>query len=192
MCDNLYELKDYDPPEWATGLKNIPKHKIRLGMYPTPIARWKNTPKLPDEIELSIKRDDMTGITLSGNKVRKLEFILAKALAEGYQAVITCGGSPHSNHGRATAIAARELGLDCHIVVHGPQFEEESLKNPGNILLDCFVGTKFHWIVKKTAAFEYERIVKPKIDEIIEELKTQGIKALCIPVGGSDTTGVFG
>ena len=192
MCDRLYELSKYEPPAWAKDLAYIPQHRVRLGMFPTPISTWKNVPNLPKDIKLSVKRDDMTGSTLCGNKVRKLEFILGKALAEGYDAVITCGGSCQSNHGRATAIAARELGLDCHMVVHSRSFNKDDIKHPANLMLDCFVGTKLHHIVQKTATFEYESVVKPKINEIISNLALAGTKTLCIPVGGSDTTGMFG
>src|SRR5262245_24049996 len=62
-------------------------------------------------VELWVKRDDLTGSVLSGNKVRKLEYLLAEAEAEGADVILTCGGD-QSNHCRATAIAARQRGLD--------------------------------------------------------------------------------
>lgn len=65
--------------------------------------------KVPADVELWIKRDDLTGMQLSGNKVRKLEFLLADALAQGSDCVVTAGGI-QSNHCRATAVAARYLG----------------------------------------------------------------------------------
>ena len=65
-----------------------------------------------------LKRDDMTGSILSGNKVRKLEFIAAKAKSGGFTALITCGGI-QSNHCRATAFVAAQLGLKCHLILRG-------------------------------------------------------------------------
>ena len=63
-------LHKYTCPKWAKNLPNVPKHKLQLAMLPTPIHRW-NLPGLPEEFEIFIKRDDMTGSLLSGNKVRK-------------------------------------------------------------------------------------------------------------------------
>ena len=66
-------------------------------------------------VELFIKRDDNTGAALTGNKVRKLEFLLADALEKGCDSIITCGMAT-SNHCRTTALACARLGLDCHLV----------------------------------------------------------------------------
>ena len=67
-------------------------------------------------MELYVKRDDLTGAELTGNKARKLEFLLADALARGADTVITCGGE-QSNHARATAIAAVRLGLQVRLLL---------------------------------------------------------------------------
>ncbi|KXJ18127.1 putative D-cysteine desulfhydrase 1, mitochondrial [Exaiptasia diaphana] len=93
----------------------------------TPIRDW-TLPGLPSGFSLSIKRDDMTGSTLSGNKVRKLEFLLADALVKGSDCVLTCGGI-QSNHCRATAVAARELGLDCYLFL---RHKEEVINQSNN------------------------------------------------------------
>lgn len=103
----------YQPPKWAEGkLTNVPKHgRLRLANLPTPIHRVNANNsdngilhRLKElNINLYFKRDDATGgIELSGNKVRKLEFLLADALAEGCDSVVTIGGE-QSNHCRATA-----------------------------------------------------------------------------------------
>src|SRR5262245_9362972 len=84
--------------------------KTNLAITPTPLHRL---PKLSAlwGVDLWVKRDDLTGSTLSGNKVRKLEYLLEEARALGADMVVTCGGE-QSNHCRATAVAARQLGLD--------------------------------------------------------------------------------
>ena len=159
-------------------------------MLPTPIMKWKNVPGVPEDIELYVKRDDLTGCGLSGNKIRKLEFILGKAVAEGYDAVITCGRGPQTNHGRATAIAAKELGLECHLVFRGRNFGIDDIK--GNMILNCFVGSKFYFLPDTSNNFEYETVVKAKQEQIAEELAATGKRALTIAVGGSDINGLYG
>lgn len=112
----------YHPPAWTDGLlKNVPKHRLHLANLPTPIHRIGGAKKLDDEsnnycdgilsrlqelnINLYIKRDDATGgVELGGNKIRKLEFLLADALEKGCDSVVTIGGE-QSNHCRATAAA---------------------------------------------------------------------------------------
>uniref|UniRef100_H2ZNP5 Tryptophan synthase beta chain-like PALP domain-containing protein n=1 Tax=Ciona savignyi TaxID=51511 RepID=H2ZNP5_CIOSA len=101
---NYHSLTDYQPPTWAGELKSIPEKRIQLAQLPTPLHKW-TLNNVPAHVELFIKRDDLTGSTLSGNKVRKLEFILASAVSRGCKSVITCG-SMQSNHCRATAVAA--------------------------------------------------------------------------------------
>ena len=71
-----------------------------------------------------IKRDDLTGAVLSGNKARKLEFLLADAARQGADVIITCGGI-QSNHSRATAAAAREAGMDCHLLLNHAQLDQD-------------------------------------------------------------------
>ena len=83
-------------------------------------------------VELYIKRDDLTGAALSGNKIRKLEFVLADALDRNADTVITCGGA-QSNHCRATAIAAAMLGLDCRLLLR----TEDPAKIRRQILTGC-------------------------------------------------------
>ena len=89
--------------------------RIRRARLPTPVEP---TRRLSQQlgVELLVKRDDLTGSSLSGNKIRKLEFLFAEAAAQGADTVITCGGE-QSNHCRATAIAAAELGLRSYLLL---------------------------------------------------------------------------
>jgi len=126
-----------------------------------------------------MKRDDLTGLALGGNKTRKLEFLLGEALSQGCDAVIT-GGAMQSNHCRQTAGAAAAVGLECHLALGGekPPFAD------GNLLLDRLFGAIIHWCGDQTKG---ERIPK-----IAEKLRSKGRKPYVIPYGGSNTVGAMG
>mgnify|MGYP001818188093 FL=1 len=132
---------------------------------------------------LWIKRDDLTGCTLSGNKVRKLEFITAHAQDNGYDTLITCGGV-QSNHCRATAFAGAQLGLQVHLLLRG----EKPAAVDGNLLLDEIAGARVNFYTAR----EYFA----DIDQLFADWQThyaeQGRKALVIPTGGSDGIGAWG
>ena len=127
----------------------------------------------------------MTGATLSGNKVRKLEFILAQAQLDGFDAVITCGGI-QSNHCRATAIAAAQLGLACHLILRGRP--EHGQPAQGNQLLDELAGASIEYVAPKEYFASLDDIFQRQIDQY----GRIGKKALAIPTGGSNGTGIWG
>src|SRR4051812_42213992 len=114
--------------------------RVRLAPLPTPLQRAR---RLGDAlgVELWIKRDDIGSLGLAGNKVRKLEFALGAALADGADCVVTCGAA-QSNHMRATAAAAAQLGLRAILVVRG---EQDDLPPTGNLLLDRLLGAELRW-----------------------------------------------
>ena len=100
----------FQPPAWAKHLVPPPNGRVALAHLPTPCVPWA-CPELHDlGIEWWIKRDDLTGAELTGNKARKLEFLMADALARKCDTVVTIGGL-QSNHCRATAAAARLVGV---------------------------------------------------------------------------------
>lgn len=155
--------------------------KLKLSQGHTPIyCLEKISKKLGKNIY--IKRDDFTGIEVSGNKIRKLEYALAEALAEGAKTIITCGAL-QSNHARATVAACRKLGLDIHLVLRGDEPETFS----GNLLIDRIMGAKVTYL-------SHEAFVNHT--ELMLELKRQyddlGNKAYIIPVGASNGIGNFG
>jgi D-cysteine desulfhydrase len=158
--------------------------RLPLARTPTPLEPL--APALvPPEVEMLVKRDDQSGAVLSGNKVRKLEFLLAEARAQEADLVITCGGA-QSNHARATAIAARGLGLDAELVLR----TEDPARPPppeGNILLDRLVGARIHWI-DHAAWLQRTRIMK----ELAERLRGEGRRPYVIPEGGSNEVGAWG
>jgi len=88
---------------------------------------------------LFIKRDDLTGSPPSGNKVCKLEFLLADALDKKCDTILTCGGI-QSNHCRSTAVAVRQLGLNCYLFLRNPQ-QITDIGCKGNLLLNRMVGS---------------------------------------------------
>lgn len=155
--------------------------RLRLANLPTKVERLQRAWG-KGQAEVYIKRDDLTGCVLSGNKVRKLEFIFADVLEKGCDTVITCGGV-QSNHARTTAFVAARLGLKSALVLRG----EPPAEYDGNLFLDMLAGADSIFISEE----EYE-----KIDEVMEdrkeELKLTGYRPYIIPEGASNELGVFG
>ncbi len=158
--------------------------RLKLCHSPTPL--WRNA-RLDALLGMQvwIKRDDMTAGAAAGNKLRKLEFLLADAQALGATALITCGGA-QSNHARATAIVGRELDLHsllllrCEVPTAPPALT-------GNLLLDRLVGAELRFITPsqyrdRTALLELAR----------QELEQRGHRAYVIPEGGSNGLGAQG
>jgi D-cysteine desulfhydrase len=131
---------------------------------------------------LYIKRDDLTGCGVSGNKVRKLEFSVAEALNQGADTLITCGGI-QSNHARATAVVAARMGLKPFLVLRGPVDSEVD----GNLLLDRLVDAEIEFITKEAYA---------EVDDLMEKvaarLRERGQRPYIIPEGASNEVGYFG
>lgn len=150
-------------------------------LRPTPMHRL---PRLSAEIglDLWVKRDDLTGAALSGNKIRKLELLLGEAVALGADTVITCGGI-QSNHARATAIAAAQLGLRCILILRGA--EPERLE--GNLLLDRLVGASVRWVTP-----EQYRERDAIFAEVEADVRGEGRVPYSVPEGGSSALGAVG
>ncbi|WVZ25146.1 hypothetical protein V8G54_003690 [Vigna mungo] len=186
--------KAYTPPSWASHLHPLPSHVFSLGHLPTPIHRW-NLPNLPTNTELWIKacivaqRDDLSGMQLSGNKVRKLEFLMADAVAQGADSIITIGGI-QSNHCRATAVAAKYLNLDCFLILRTSNLLVD--RDPGltgNLLVERLAGAHVHLISKE----EYSKIGSVTLTNVLKEkLIKEGRRPYVIPVGGSNSLGTWG
>jgi D-cysteine desulfhydrase len=152
---------------------------------PTPIER---RPALDAIVgaEVWIKRDDATGGAEAGNKVRKLEFLLADALGRGAEGVITCGGI-QSNHARATALVCARLGLRCVLYLRVPDPSKTQLQLVGNVLLDRLAGAEICLISpaeyrERGAIMEHARL----------ELMRAGLQAYVVPEGGSNGLGSLG
>nr|XP_058956305.1 uncharacterized protein LOC131783562 isoform X1 [Pocillopora verrucosa] len=185
-ANNLAQLHKYEPPKWASSLKNIPKYFLKLAQRNTPIHPW-NIPNAPKEFSISIKRDDLTGCALSGNKVRKLEFVLADALEKKCDTVITCGGLS-SNHCRTTAVAAKQLGLNCYLLLRSSDQKTVNVGCKGNILLSRMAGSNIILVPE----LKYKAGLQPMMEKMAEKLRQQGSVPYLIEVGGSSYTGSFG
>ncbi len=162
---------------------NYPAH-LEIARKGTPLQKMDRlSQKLG--VEIFFKRDDLTGCELSGNKIRKLEFLLADAKAKGADTVITCGGA-QSNHCRATALAAVRAGLQTTLLLR-----TEDPTNPppshGNILLDRMAGAELVWITPAEYKDRHNRFEKER-----ERLREQGKVAYIIPEGGSNQLGSWG
>ena len=122
--------------------------RVRLGHLSTPLEPMDNLSKLLGGPRLWIKRDDCTGLSTGGNKTRKLEFLMADALEQGADTIITQGAT-QSNHARQTAAAACKLGLECHILLEDRTgSDDRSYNYNGNVFLDQLHGAtvaKRHW-----------------------------------------------
>ena len=159
--------------------------RIALAMLPTPLERADRLSAAWGGPTIWVKRDDLTGFGLSGNKVRKLEFHLAAARAAGADTVVTCGAA-QSNHCRATALAAARLGLRCHLVLRTPDaVSPDTLE--GNHLLQRLAGSTVRFV----DADGYADRARVMEDEAAR-LGAGGRPAVIIPEGASDALGMWG
>ncbi len=153
--------------------------RISLGFFPTPIHPLPNLSARLGGPTLWIKRDDQTGLATGGNKTRKLEFLVADALQQRANTLITVG-APQSNHARQTAAAAARAGLKSVLVLRGAAPTERT----GNILLDDLVGAEILWAGT--------RPLDEVAAEMAEELSARGLRPYVIPLGGSNPVGATG
>jgi L-cysteate sulfo-lyase len=159
--------------------------RVRLGHFPTPLEPMPRLSQALGGPELWIKRDDCTGLATGGNKTRKLEFLMAEALAEGADIVVTQGAT-QSNHARQTAAAAARLGLDCRILLEDRvQTSDAEYYYNGNVLLDRLHGATVE-------AYPAGTDMNAQALAVGEELRAQGRKPYVIPGGGSNPTGALG
>ncbi|XP_060968929.1 putative D-cysteine desulfhydrase 1, mitochondrial isoform X1 [Cannabis sativa] len=180
--------KPYSPPSWASHLNPIPSHSYSLSHLPTPIHKW-NLPNLPKNTEVWLKREDLSGMQLSGNKARKLEFLLADAVAQGADCVITLGGI-QSNHCRSTAVAARYLNLDSYLILFTSEaFVDQDPGLTGNLLVERLVGAHVELILET----EFANIGSVALmNHLKEKLIREGRRPYVIATGGSDSLGTWG
>ncbi|MBR4538374.1 MAG: D-cysteine desulfhydrase family protein [Clostridia bacterium] len=152
--------------------------KVRLGIFPTPIQKLENISKKLNT-NVFIKRDDLTGLGLGGNKVRKLEFLLADARQKGAQVVFTTGGA-QSNHAMLTAAAAGKLGMKPILILKKRGVTERL----GNQLLEHLMGTEVIFMDTDDYADIYA-----EMDRMGQRL---GVPYYKIPCGGSNALGALG
>lgn len=158
--------------------------RIHLAHLPTPLF---HNAALDDLVgtELWVKLDDSNAGPASGNKIRKLEFILPKALDEGATHLITCGGE-QSNHARATALAGARLGLKTLLLLR-TRDPRQPPADTGNLLLNRMAGAQMRFITP-----EQYQVRDQLMLEAQQELGREGHRAHVIPEGGSNGLGALG
>ncbi len=157
--------------------------RVRLANLPTPIV---DAPRLAAHAGLArllIKRDDMTGLAMGGNKARKLEYDLAEAVRQGCDPLVTIGGT-QSNHAVMTAAAARRLGLEVKLVLGGLDFT----RFDGNLALDVLYGAEIRYLVND----DDNDSLAAAMDEWVREIRAAGRRPFAVPLGGSTGAGALG
>ena len=152
--------------------------RYHLAHLPTPLEPMNRLSAVLGGPRLWIKRDDQTGLATGGNKTRKLEFLIADALAEKASVVLTVG-APQSNHCRQTAAAAARAGLECVLVLRGSALPREQWG--GNLLLDALLGARLWWSGDRDPLDALE-------DAAVKE-RAAGRRPYVIPYGGSNAVG---
>jgi D-cysteine desulfhydrase family pyridoxal phosphate-dependent enzyme len=165
--------------------------RLPLAVLPTPIT---DAVRLRDALggpsacpRILIKRDDLTGLGLGGNKARKLEFLIADALAHNAQTVITTG-AVQSNHARMTAAAARMAGLRAVLVLTAKSDQPAA---EGNLLLDYLYGAEVRFVPAVDPMYAVGQD-EAAVAEVVADEARAGRKAYVIPVGGSSAVGALG
>jgi len=154
--------------------------RVKIASLPTPIEELSRLTNLLKGPRLWVKRDDLTGLAFGGNKTRKLEYLVADALANHADTLLTAGAI-QSNHCRQTAAAAARFGLRCQLVLTGIQPELSS----ANLLLDELLGASLTWVADRADR-------DTTLTETFNHLKADGRKPYLIPYGGSSPIGALG
>ncbi|MFP2768687.1 D-cysteine desulfhydrase [Oceanisphaera sp. KMM 10153] len=159
--------------------------RLHFAHLDTPLEPMPQLTKLLDGPTLWIKRDDCTGLAGGGNKTRKLEFLMADALEQGADTIITQGAT-QSNHARQTVAIATKLGLDCHILLEDRTGSEDvDYVYNGNVMLDQLFGGQLRKYPGGTD-------MNAAMETLATELKAEGKKPYIIPGGGSNEIGALG
>ena len=159
--------------------------RVSLAHLPTPLEHM---PRLSAELggpQIWVKRDDCTGLASGGNKTRKLEFVMAEAIEQGADTIVTVG-AVQSNHVRQTAAAACKLGLACEVLLeHRVQDPSDSYSNSGNVFLDRMFGANLR---EYSGGTDFDKALQ----EVAEQVRSDGGKPYIVPGGASDKIGALG
>lgn len=159
--------------------------RIRLAHLPTALEHMPRLSKHLGGPEIYVKRDDCTGLATGGNKTRKLEFVMADALEQEADTVVTVG-AVQSNHVRQTAAAACKLGLRCEVLLeHRVKNPTETYVQSGNVFLDKLYGAN---IREYPAGTDFDKAML----KVADEVKAGGGRPYIVPGGASDRVGALG
>ena len=156
-------------------------NKLHLGQFPTPMHRLDNMSRVLGR-NIYIKRDDMTGVSTGGNKVRKLEYLLYDAKEKGADYVLTTGGA-QSNHAMLTAACCNKIGIKAILVLK----QRGVQGRVGNLLINELLGADVRFVDTDS----YDDVYK-ETDRIADELRAAGHNPYLVPVGGSVPLGTVG
>jgi len=160
--------------------------RVGLGCWPTPLHELRGLSATLGGPRLFVKRDDLTGLALGGNKCRKLEYVLADAKKKGVDTLITSGSS-QSNFALQMAVAARKVGMEPHLVlVKGVHVETQ-----GNLLLHDIIDSAVT-ILEVNDPVEMFTTMPKKMNELADELRLKGRNPLVIPAGAECPLGTVG
>jgi L-cysteate sulfo-lyase len=159
--------------------------RLRIAHAPTPLEPLRRLSEVLGGPDLWIKRDDCTGLATGGNKTRKLEYLMADALAQGADTVITQGAT-QSNHARQTAAIAARLGLQCHLILEDRTgYRHGDYRNSGNVFLDRLFDARLSEVPAGTD-------MDAAMAQLAGRLRGDGRKPYVIPGGGSNAIGALG
>lgn len=159
--------------------------RLRLAHLPTALEPMERLSSALGGPEIWIKRDDCTGLSTGGNKTRKLEFLMAEAVAKGADVVMTQGAT-QSNHARQTAAFAARLGLGCHILLEDRTGSPDpNYKENGNVFLDLLHGAT---IERRPGGLD----MNAELERVADGARAEGRRVYVIPGGGSNPTGALG
>jgi len=159
--------------------------RIRIAHSPTPLEPMRRLAEMLGGPKLWIKRDDCTGLATGGNKTRKLEYLMADALAQGADTIVTQGAT-QSNHARQTAAIAARLGLQCHLILEDRTgYRRDEYRSSGNVFLDRLFGAQLSEVAAGTD-------MDAAMARLTERLRADGRRPYVIPGGGSNAIGALG
>ncbi len=160
--------------------------RVHLAHLPTPLEPLQNLTRALGGPNIWMKRDDCTGMSTGGNKTRKLEFLMAEALEQGADLVLTQGAT-QSNHARQTAACAARLGMECHILLEDrTKSDNDNYNHNGNVFLDHLHGAT------SEKRHEDGLDMNAEMEAVAEKFRAEGRNAYTIPGGGSNATGALG
>jgi D-cysteine desulfhydrase len=178
------------PAATLASLEALPR--LSIAALPTPLQPLLGLqvalgPRAP---HLFIKRDDLTGLALGGNKARKLEYLLADARAQGADTLLTCGAA-QSNHALQTAAAGPRFGFAVRCILYGtPPASQTSVS--GNLRLHRLLETPIRWTMLQAGETRPEQALRRALAEEAEAVRAAGGVPYSIPTGGSTAVGALG
>lgn len=166
----------------GAALARLPRERLIPGATPVQrLDRLRARLGGPDRVPtLLVKRDDLNGVALGGNKLRKLEWLVADARAQGADVLLTAGAA-QSNHCRQTAGVGAMLGLETHLCLRGP----EPARRTGNLVLDDWLGASLHFVPEGEDVSAF-------MEALAAEMSAAGRRPYVIPIGGSNAVGAVG